>query len=160
MDVIESLIAGHREVAERKDVMQKLARNINDDAFFWDDAFKVVRFFNVEVKKHFQIEEKVLFPAMKRICPPEHCGIIEEIEAEHAPILEQVDKLEKIAEKHSASPGKQTREELAGTAGKIMEMTILHAHKEDTILFPLIKKWFKSENYEELEENYYKYIGV
>lgn len=160
MDVIESLVAGHRDVAERKDLMQKLAKNINDDAFFWEDAFKVVNFFNREVRKHFEIEEKVLFPVMKKLCPKESCGRIDEIQAEHIPILAQISKLEKIASEHASSPDKKTRERLAETAGNIMELIILHAHREDAELFPLIKKWFKSGDYAELEENYYRLIGV
>lgn len=160
MDVIESLVAGHRDMAERKDIMQKLARNLNDDAFFWDDAFKVVNFFDTEVKKHFEIEEKVLFPVIMKLCPKESCGRIAEIAAEHAPIIKQVEELERIARSHASSPDKNSREKLAKTAGNILELVIMHAHHEDSELFPLIKKWFKSGDYAELEENYYRLIGV
>ena len=83
MDVIEGLIAGHRDVGERRDVMEKLAKNINNDALFWEDAFKIMKFMDTEARKHFAIEEKVLFPVARKVFPPAKLALFTELEADH-----------------------------------------------------------------------------
>ena len=56
MDVIEKLIAGHREVREEIDILNKLVKMSNSDAFAWDDVFKISNFFEKEVKEYFRLE--------------------------------------------------------------------------------------------------------
>lgn len=160
MDVIEHLIAGHREVFEKKDFLDKLAAGINNDAFFWDNAPKVANFFDVEVRKHFEIEEKVLFPLLREVFPGDKRGIVDNIELEHEPILRKVNELVNAAKEHSISATKVTRVQMAEISGSLLEMLVPHAHKEDVELFPLIKKHFKPESFERLEQLYFKYIGA
>ena len=160
MDVIEGLIAGHREVGERKDVIEKLAKNINNDALFWEDAFKVMSFMDIEGRKHFEFEEKVLFPVARKVFPEAKLALLAELESDHKLILEKIDTLRVNVKQHPAMPSKTAREALSTLAGEIMESIILHAHKEDIALFPLVNQLFKTEDYSELEENYYKFIGV
>ncbi|MFH1368501.1 MAG: hemerythrin domain-containing protein [Elusimicrobiota bacterium] len=160
MDVIENLIAGHREVFEKKDLLAKLAASINNDAFFWDNVPKIQVFFNKEVKQHFELEEKVLFPEMKKIVPKEDQGKIAEIENEHKPILEIIAQLDGAMEEHSKNPNKSTRERVADVAGRLMEKLIPHAQKEDAELFPMVRKYFKAGNFIKLEAAYFKFLGV
>lgn len=160
MDVIEGLIAGHRDVGERKDVMEKLAKNINNDALFWEDAFKVMTFLDIEARKHFAIEEKVLFPVAEKVFPQAKLALLAELESDHAEILGKIGALGAKIKEHPAAPSKTEREGLSLRAGEIMEAILLHAHKEDVALFPMVKQFFKAGDYTELEENYYKFIGV
>lgn len=156
MDVIESLIVGHRDVFEKKDLLAKLAKNINNDAFFWDNAPKVWDFFNKEVSRHFMVEEKALFPVLKKVIPPEAKKTLEKIEDEHGPILEKVKELKAALVKHQEGSTKSTREELTRIAGDLIGALVPHAQAEDEKIFPLIKKYFKTEHYAMLEEEYIK----
>jgi hemerythrin-like domain-containing protein len=160
MDVIEKLIAGHIEVRERLDFLNKLIQMSKADAFAWDDVFKISNFFKTEVIDHFHLEERVLCPVMRKVLPSDDQIILDEIEAEHKPILRLMEKFKTISEKHSKLFSKETREQFVKISKEIIEILIPHAKKEDEKLFPLVKKYFRSEDYKQLEDLYFKYLKV
>ncbi|OGS39296.1 MAG: hypothetical protein A2551_06980 [Elusimicrobia bacterium RIFOXYD2_FULL_34_30] len=160
MDIIEKLIAGHHEVKERVDILSKVVKTLDSDAFIWDNVLKISSFFDKEVKEHFKLEEKVLFPIMKKVLPKEKQEILKEIELEHKPILKMLEEFKKIAEKHSNLSSRLIRENFIAISHDIIENLIAHARKEDENLFPLIKIYFSKENYKELEDAYFKYLKV
>lgn len=160
MDVIEKLIAGHRETKEEIDLLDKLVKLSNSDAFAWDDVFKISIFFEKEVKEHFRLEEMVLFPVMKNVLPLSEQNILTEIKDEHKPILVKLDDFKKMAERHKKISSKNSREDFVNSSKAVIDLLIPHAKKEDIKLFPLVRKYFKTENYKELEEMYFKYLKV
>lgn len=160
MDVIEKLIAGHREVREEIDILNKLVKMSNSDAFAWDDVFKISNFFEKEVKEHFRLEEIVLFPVMKNVLPLSEQNILTEIKDDHKPILEKFDDFKKMAERHKKISSKNSREDFVNSSKAIIDSFIPHAKKEDIKLFPLVRKYFRAENYKQLEEMYFKFLKV
>lgn len=160
MDVIEKLIAGHRETKEEVDLLDKLVKMSNSDAFAWDDVFKISEFFEKEVKEHFRLEEVVLFPVMKNILHGSEQNILTEITDEHKPILGKFDNFKKMAERHKKISSKNSREDFVSSSRAIIDSLIPHAKKEDVKLFPLVRKYFRAENYKQLEEMYFKYLKV
>ena len=160
MDVIERLITDHDSVREHRDMSLKLAELINNDAFFWDNATKVSRFFNKEVREHFSIEEKVFFPVLKNVVPQEKLKMIAEIEKEHDPVIAKLDELDKISLQHLKYPSKSTRELFVKTCGEIIDILLPHAKREDDEIFLLTKQLFKETQYKELERLYFKYMEI
>ncbi|MBN1383454.1 MAG: hemerythrin domain-containing protein [Elusimicrobia bacterium] len=160
MDVIEKLVAQHTGIKEQLDILNKLIRMIDSDAFIWDNVVKVSDFFNREARQHFILEERVLFPVLKKVLPQDKQKILTEIELEHRPILDKLVEFEKIAKKHSKLQSYDSRENFIKTSHDIIESLISHAKKEDEKLFPLIKSLFKPENYREFEDLYFKYLEV
>ncbi len=158
MDVIEKLIAGHREVREREDFARKLFAAIDNEAFFWDNALQVEGFFAKEIKEHFEIEEQVLFPLLHKILPQDKLAALDGIEKEHAPIMARFAEFEQIVKQHTRFPSKSTREYFVKVCGEMLELVSAHAHREDRELFSLLRSVFGSAHYKELEEAYFAYI--
>lgn len=160
MEVIEKLIAGHVIVKEKTTILKKLILMSEIDQFLWENVLKLNDFFDKEVTQHFLIEENVLFPIMKKVLPEEGLNILREIEEEHKPILEKLDAFKKMVIPKLNFDSKNLREKLVNVCEGVLYSLIPHAEKEDEKLFPLVKRYFSSENYRELEDKYFKYLGV
>ena len=160
MDVVERIIAGHRLVDEKKDILKKLVKMLDNDAFFWDNAVKIEYFFKIEVREHFVMEEKVLFPVMKKVLKAQEREVLKEIELEHGPIILKLTEFQAISGSHLRYASKATREPMVKAACELIEMIMAHAKKEDKHLFPLIRERFDPENYTQLEDLYFKFLKV
>lgn len=160
MDIIEDLIAGHREVRERKDMLKKLAANINNDAFFWDNTHKIMNFFDNELVRHFELEERVLFPVLKNALPDDKKCVVDETIREHGPINQKLAGLKTLIRDLGIKADKGSRERITTVSGDLLESLILHAYKEDSDIFPLVKQHFTREHFIMMEELYFKFIGV
>lgn len=161
MDAIEKIIAGHRDVREREDILQKLIKMVDHDVFFWDNALKVAAFFDREVYRHLDIEENVLFPVMRKVIPPTDVeNLLSTFEEEHIPIREKIRQFGTIAREHTHHPSKSTREHVVKLSREIIEVLVPHAQKEDDLLFNLVHRFFKPEDYHEVAERYGKYLAV
>ncbi len=160
MDIIEKIVAGHRGISEKRDILSKLVRSLDSDAFFWDKAEEISTFFQKEVREHFAMEEAVLFPVLKKVLTAAELAIFKQIEAEHAPILQKLNGFKVVAENHKRYPSKITREQMIKSAFEIIEAISAHASKEDENLFPLVKVKFRSEDLREMEGLYFKFLKV
>jgi len=158
MDVIEKLVAGHRSVLERKEFMDKLSAVLKNEPDFWEHASAVETFFKNELREHFRLEEKVLFPVLEKAVSPKEKPILQQILAEHAPILQKIAASERIFAEYSARHTQELKESLLASYIHIMEAALPHAKKEDELLFPLIKQYFTAEHNKELEKLYFEYL--
>lgn len=158
MDIVEMLVAGHRHVTEQKKLLDKIVKMIDEDAFFWDNAAKLTEFFKFEVREHFKIEEKVLFPVVARVLTGPENERLKQIEAEHGPILALLSEFELIASDHLKAANKTTRVNLARVAGELLAKIIPHAQSEDELLLPAIRERFGPAHFKELESLYFTYI--
>lgn len=154
MDIVEKLVRGHRGLFEREDIIVRLSRAIDNDAFFWDSAVKVSEFFRKEVRQHFAMEEHVLFPVLRRALPADKLPVLDAIEGEHGPLREKLAHFEVISQGHNRFPSRVTREELVRAAQDILEPLLEHARREDRELFPLVNGALAPEDCRELERLY------
>src|SRR3989339_423439 len=153
MDIIEKLIADHQQVREQTFVAEKLASLIDSNAFFWDNATAVQRFFEKEVREHFASEERVLFPVLRQVVSDWERTMLEKIESEHVQILKLLNELSDISKQHIRYPSKSTREFFVKVCAKILDILMPHARREDEELYPVINKRFTDAHYRQLEEN-------
>lgn len=160
MDIVELIVAGHRHLDEKRDLLSKLLKMLDNDAFFWDKAEKIDFFFRKEVQEHFAMEEKVLFPVMKKVLKGCEIETLEAIELEHGPILKNLAELKAVADSHLRFASKATREPMVKAAFELVELIAAHAKKEDERLFPLIKERFNPVDFSELETLYFSYLKV
>ena len=116
--------------------------------------------FKKDIREHFAIEEKVLFPVMKKVLKGEELSLLLKIEEEHAPILNKLDGFSVVADNHTRYASKATREQMVQSACEIIEMVSAHASREDKLLFPLVGRHFRSEDLRELEDLYFKFLKV
>jgi len=160
MDVIEKIIAGHRVVFEKRNMLTDLVKMLDNDPFFWDKAEDITRFFKKEIREHIAMEEKILFPVFKKSLSGAELDILIEIETEHKPIINRLDGFNVIAENHRLYPSKATREHMVESACGIIETISSHAQKEDEKLFPYIKESFREEHLRELEDLYFRFMKI
>jgi hemerythrin-like domain-containing protein len=160
MNVIEKLIAGHRDAKECEDIFHKLAKLIDQDAFFWDNALKVSDFFERELLRHLELEEKVLFPVLKKALSGREAALLAGLEEEHVQMRHMVNTFMKVAQAHLRHSSRFTREQMATIARAVMEIALPHTRREDEVLLPLVKQFFGGEHYRELEDRYFEYLGV
>jgi iron-sulfur cluster repair protein YtfE (RIC family) len=86
-------------------------------------AEKAVRFFESDLKTHFEVEEKFVFPAMSGI--QEATSTIEDLVGEHRSLAKLVAEL-----------SEERGPKLAILLGKFAQVLEAHIRKEERILFP------------------------
>jgi hemerythrin-like domain-containing protein len=160
MDIIEQMVAGHRDIREREDFLQKLALMDDDGPAFWNDVSNVSHFFNIEVRRHIELEEKVLFPVLRSLLPAFQGEMIDVFVKEHRPLLEAIVKFDTAAQGHLGNPSSCSRQEVLRLASSVIELVLPHASSEDEILFKLVRTHFRTEDYRHLETLYYRFIGA
>ncbi|MCX5779193.1 MAG: hemerythrin domain-containing protein [Elusimicrobia bacterium] len=160
MDLIEKLVAGHRYVVERKDILDKLTEIMSNDDSFWDNTQKIMSFFNTELRGHFALEEKVLFPVLRGVFAAPELAMLETIEKEHGPILAKLEKLKSLPGIHQENPSKKERATIIDACRELLLELCNHAHKEDVQLFPLVRTTLQPSEYHELENLYFKFLGL
>ncbi len=160
MDAIAKLIAGHRDIREREDLVKKLVTMIDVDAFFWDNAIKVSRFFEVEILNHLDLEEKVLFPVMRGRFSAEKCAIIDELEKEHVILRGKIGAFAALARGIDCSAQSLTRQEIVKYSKEILDIALPHGKREDDELLALITVLFQPEDFRTLETRYFNFLGV
>lgn len=160
MDIVEKLVAGHRHVTEQKELLDKIVKMLDEDAFFWDNAAKLKEFFKFEVREHFELEEKVLFPVVAQVLTAPEKERLKFIEQDHDSILVLLAEFDLIAADHLKASNKRTRENMARVAGDLLAKLIPHAQNEDELVLPAIRQRFGPAHFKEMERLYLAYIGA
>jgi len=156
MDIVEMLVAGHRDIVERKDLIEKLDAVVKNEPEFWQHAANVSAFFRKELREHMELEEKVLFPVMKKALPAKEQAILKQILAEHAPILKKLNESERLFGNFSKEPSQQLKESLLASYIHVMDLILSHAKLEDERLFPLVSRYFGEGHIREMEKLYFE----
>lgn len=115
-----------------------LAKTISYDPI--DRAHEIVEFYNLHLAQHFEIEERILFPFIRRYVPTASDLIIELAE-EHRTLEQMIDEFRREAFKdinHSLR-----------SFGKLLEN---HIQKEDQQLFPIFARQATPKAFDEIEE--------
>ena len=117
----------HRGVADHRDDIDWLV----------DKAALTVRFFDSELKLHFQAEEEILFPTMQSITTAR--DLIDELIDEHQRLKSQ-----------AADLNQMPREQLAGALNGFADLLEAHVRKEERVLFAIYEQQLPRETVEEV----------
>mgnify|MGYP001559695431 CR=1 FL=1 len=158
MDVIEKIIAGHIEVQEKTDFLRKFTELHAGGDIYRQNLIILSKFLCQDIRQHFQLEEKVLFPIIKQTIPVEENKKLAEIITEHQPILQLLTNLEYLLEQATHSEQKNLPAGLNLANQTVVDLLIPHADREDKQIFPLIKRYFRANHYQELEAKYFDFI--
>lgn len=90
-------------------------------------AEKVIRFFESDLRTHFEAEEEIIFPAMSGI--EEADGMIEELVGEHRNLARLVDRLRQHEDLR-----------LAPLLREFADLLKSHIRKEERVLFPCYER--------------------
>ena len=99
-------------------------------------------FINEEVRVHNFKEENALFPVIEKYVD----GPTISLRDEHAKMFKILKKIERSLSTLKDQPtDKIFREEFCEASNEIVQLMVNHIHKENQILFPLVKKFLSKE---------------
>ena len=97
-----------------------------------------LEFIHEEVSVHNSREEDALFPVLERYVE----GPTEVMRREHRILQRRYAKLRKAADRLRTRPkSRPALRELVGSASAVVQLLVNHIHKENQILFPLVRKF-------------------
>jgi hemerythrin-like domain-containing protein len=112
------------------------------------------RFFYGGLRRHFDHEERALFPVLARIIG--RGGPIDAMEGEHETLWRCIDEFFELAEALDSAPladDSQRVSDIARLADHIIWTLRGHIQREDTMLFPLAERTLSAGEREEVTEN-------
>jgi iron-sulfur cluster repair protein YtfE (RIC family) len=99
------------------------------------------KFFDEHIVDHFKFEEKEIFDVIINLATTEEKHFIRNLQEEHIQLLDKIDRFKDIFAQCETEPEKDKLEELVKLSKGMIETMLDHAHKEDTQLFPLLRKY-------------------
>jgi len=139
-DPLARLLRNHENVSEYVENLEKILTFFYD-AGAWENLKPIEAFFKRDVIAHFAFEEQTVFPALRsRIATPDVLKLLDELTAEHVPILVMVREFIRIVSDGPSAEDKELRRKLYGIAREIIDRLHDHASKEDERLLPLIRE--------------------
>jgi hemerythrin-like domain-containing protein len=97
-----------------------------------------LEFIHEEVSVHNSREEEALFPVLERYVE----GPTDVMRREHRVLQRRYAKLRKAADRLRTRPNSRPAlRELADSASAVVQLLVNHIHKENQILFPLVRKF-------------------
>jgi hemerythrin-like domain-containing protein len=139
-DPLFRLIKEHEKVSEFLEDMREVMSFLHDKEA-WSKLKPIEDFFQERIVKHFEFEEKIVFPAiLSKAAAPETIKLILELQREHGIILTKLEEFQRIASKSVIPPDEKTEAELNLVARKIIDMLLMHASKEDDHMLPILEK--------------------
>ena len=110
-----------------------IAKHHTDLDWLSERAERVVRFFESDLRTHFEAEEEILFPAMRKI--EEAHAVIEQLIKEHRDLTRLVDRLRR-------SRGLQ----LSPMLQEFADLLEAHIRQEERVLFPCYERTVSPKN--------------
>ncbi|MFH1239096.1 MAG: hemerythrin domain-containing protein [bacterium] len=98
-------------------------------------------FFDEHIVEHFQFEEKEIFDIIIKSATPEEKHLIRSLQEEHIQLLDRIDRFKDLFAQCEVKPEKNKLEARVTLSKDIVETMLAHARKEDTELFPLLRKY-------------------
>jgi hemerythrin-like domain-containing protein len=124
-----------------KKTAQEIKRKGYSDKVF-KQLIKATEFVDEEVRVHNGKEESALFPIVEQYVD----GPTNMLKEDHQRMAKIYKKLrfgiEALKENHE---DKVARQEMCEAAGEIVQLMVNHIHKENQILFPLVKRFLSKE---------------
>lgn len=139
------LSADHRQVLNKLAKLEQIFTSPELDTRARYEIIDISQFFNHEVKLHFSMEEKILFPLMKEV-PNAAAGPLKVMSLEHEEFYKLNEQLQDLAEKLSG--GKDINDisnELREVGHSIIELLRNHIDKEDNVLFGMAENFLEEE---------------
>ncbi len=151
-DPIAVFLKEHDTALIQLRVLKRSAAEIHKKGFSektFRQLLKAVEFVDEEVRVHNGKEEKALFPVVERYVDGP-TNVLREDHLKMARIYKKLHySIELLKENHE---DKVARQELAEAAEAIVQLMVNHIHKENQILFPLVKRFFTKEELRKVAE--------
>lgn len=138
-DPLERLIKEHVHASEYLDNLDKLLALLIDEEG-WSNAKATEEFFEENILKHFDYEERLFFVLVSENAAPEATQLILDLTKEHGRILRELEEFRKIISNNTPPFDEATTKRLNTVGCTIREELLKHAKKEDVELIPVLEK--------------------
>jgi hemerythrin-like domain-containing protein len=131
-----------REALEHKNVTESFTIFRKTIGFFSRpdiEGFK--KFLDDNIIDHFKFEENQLFSVISEKGTAEEKALVRELNAQHVQISGMIRDFGKLFFQCGAHPSEDQKDELVKLSSKIIDTLLEHAQREDSKLFPILKKY-------------------
>jgi hemerythrin-like domain-containing protein len=149
-DPIAQFMQEHDEALERLKILNKAVSAVSQNGYSYGNFRQIagaLKFIEKEVRDHNRKEERALFPALEqhvagptRILRNEH----KKLRAKYIRLKKAADRLNNNRDSFSAI------KKLAGESKETVQLLVNHIHKENHILFPLVRKFISKDKMREI----------
>ncbi len=144
-DPIAIFLKEHDTALVQLRILKRSASEIRKNGFtdkIFKQLLKATEFVDEEVRVHNGKEEKALFPVVERYVDGP-TTVLREDHVKMARIYKKLHySIQVLKENHD---DKVARQELSEAAEAIVQLMVNHIHKENEILFPLVKRFLTKE---------------
>jgi len=144
-DPIAIFLKEHDTALVQLEILRRTALEIRKNGYsekVFRQLLKATEFVDEEVRVHNGKEEKALFPVVEKYVDGP-TAVLREDHVKMARIYKKLHySIELLRGNHD---DKVARVELAEAAGAIVQLMVNHIHKENQILFPLVKRFLTKE---------------
>ena len=138
-DPLERLIKEHIKVSEYMENLEKLFALLLEEKG-WSDIQKAEKFFEENVVRHFDYEEK-LFPILIIEDPsPETVKLCLDIVKDHGSILKELEDYRRLIQESNPPFDEKTNKQLNALGRTVRDHLLNHARNEDENLLPILEK--------------------
>ncbi len=149
-DPIALLMKEHEEALTKLHRLKKDARELKKKGYsekIFKSLLKTAEYVDQEVRVHNKHEEDALFPIVERYVDGP-TSVLREDHAKMSKIYKKLNfSIKALKENHD---DKISRQELCEFAEEIVQLMVNHIHKENQILFPMIKRFCSKEEIREI----------
>jgi iron-sulfur cluster repair protein YtfE (RIC family) len=138
-DPLERLLKEHVQASEYLDNLDKLlALLLEKDG--WSNAKTTEEFFEENILKHFDYEERLFLALLSENVAPEATKLMLDLTKEHGRILRELEEFRRIISNNTPPFDEATKKRLNTVGRTIREELLRHARKEDVELIPVLEK--------------------
>lgn len=149
-DPIALLMKEHEDALTKLQLLKKSAADIKKKGYSeksFKALLKAVEYVDEEVRVHNKHEEDALFPIVERYVD----GPTSVLRDDHVRMAKIYKKLSYSIKAMKDNPDdKIARQELVESAEDIVQLMVNHIHKENHILFPMVKRFCSKEELREV----------
>ena len=149
-DPIALLMKEHEDALTKLQLLKKSSADIKKKGYSekaFKSLLKAVEYVDEEVRVHNKHEEDALFPIVERYVD----GPTSVLRDDHMKMAKIYKKLSYSIKAMKDNPDDKTaRQELVESADDIVQLMVNHIHKENHILFPMVKRFCTKEELREV----------
>lgn len=138
-DPLEKIIKEHVQASEYLHNLDKLLAILLEEEG-WSNVKSSEEFFEENILKHFDYEERLFVALLTENVAPEATQLMLDLVKEHGRILKELEEFRKIIANNTPPFDKATTKRLNTVGRTIRDELLKHAKKEDVELIPVLEK--------------------
>lgn len=136
-DMVYRLIRNHRNIQENLEVMKSFPKEIENE-MQWKQLNRVEKYFSDNLKRHFDMEENVIFPrVLEKYNDPDVKRTVDALMEEHKLMRAKMDEVDELLSKKVFPLHKNDIDEINLRVKDVKDMMLAHAGSEDDKIFAL-----------------------